>query len=189
MLRQLHLQSVHQSRSRMDFSLVQTPTNSWNSSTKDLAKSSGALSKPVVFEHPDSLVKAPQQGNNRDQEIYASKSEAEINAMFDLYVGRSKLWDENEFLNPYSYRKIAMMCAKYMKSNMSEREQLEAYCLVQIRIAQRRAKEAFDNAVRDEDEEKQLKIKYFYEYKEKDIMRWAERQVEKGAQTCSGSGV
>lgn len=161
--------------------LSQKPaTTTWESSTKDLAKSSGALSKPVVFDNVGSMVQAPQPGNSRDMEIYKSKSNDEINAMFELYVSRAKHWDENEFLNPYSYRKIAMLSAKYMKSNMSEREQLEAYCLVQIRIAQRKAKEAFENAIRDEDEEKALKIKYFYEYKEKDILRWAERQVEKG---------
>lgn len=160
--------------------LIQKPATTWESSTKDLAKSSGALSKPVVFDNAGSMVQAPQPGNSRDMEIHKSKSNDEINAMFELYVSRAKHWDENEFLNPYSYRKIAMLSAKYMKSNMSEREQLEAYCLVQIRIAQRKAKEAFENAIRDEDEEKALKIKYFYEYKEKDILRWAERQVEKG---------
>lgn len=159
--------------------LVQKPENNWKTSTKDLVKASGALTKPVVFDHPNSIVQAPQGQLKRDQEIYAAKSEEEIQAMFELYVARAKTWDENEFLNPYSYRKIAMMCAKFMKSNMSEREQLEAYCLVQIRIAQRRAKEAFDNAEKDEDREKQLKIKYFYEYKEKDILRWAERQVDR----------
>lgn len=160
--------------------LIQKPATTWESSTKDLAKSSGALSKPVVFDNAGSMIQAPQPGNSRDMEIHKSKSDDEINAMFELYVSRAKHWDENEFLNPYSYRKIAMLSAKYMKSNMSEREQLEAYCLVQIRIAQRKAKEAFENAIRDEDEEKALKIKYFYEYKEKDILRWAERQVEKG---------
>ena len=160
--------------------VIQTPANTWETSTKDLAKSSGALSKPVVFDNAGSMVQAPQSDNKRDMEIHKSKSDDEINAMFELYVSRAKHWDENEFLNPYSYRKIAMLSAKYMKSNMSEREQLEAYCLVQIRIAQRKAKEAFESAIRGEDEEKALKIKYFYEYKEKDILRWAERQVEKG---------
>lgn len=160
--------------------LVQKQPNSWKTSTKELAETSGALSRPVVFDHADSMVLGPQPANTRDQEIYANKPVTEVQAMFELYVLRSKHWDENEFLNPYSYRKFAMMCAKYMKSNMSEREQLEAYCLLQIRIAMRRSKEAFDKAGRDEDAEKQLRIRYYYEYKERDIMGWAERQVEKG---------